>query len=335
MKHPVVTTRRASPTALLGLLLAGAVPVAAQSRIVGVVHDSLGTQGPLRNATVVLVEQALYATTDSLGRFRFDSIAAGRHSLGLLHAVLDSFDLAVPAVVVDVAEDSAAYVELSTPSAQAAFDAGCAVRLAQSSGKADVVAYLKIRVACAGLLRRAEEQASAMRAPSDSTGSARGRAQPLRAVVVSEKVRSMSPMAIYGFEERRRMGLGTFLTPDFLAKNVFTSLAEILHSTPAVKVEYGTAGRPVVYLRGTSGSYCAPTYFIDNMEFDMSRQISVMPGRQDGKFVALGLAFSELNAMAPAHTIKGVEIYDAPGETPAQYDRSYTTGCGSVVIWTR
>ncbi len=289
----------------------------------------------MRHATVVLIERARYAATDTLGRFRFDSVPAGRYSLALLHPVLDSFDLSVPAVAVDVASNRETFVTLATPSAQTAFEAGCAVRLAQASQASDVVAYLRIPGACARLLRRAEEDASVMPDPGGAGGSIHGQAQPLRAVVVSERARSMSPMALHGFEDRRRLGFGTFLTPEFLKKNQFSSLAEVLHSTPAVKLEYGTGGQPVVYLRGTSGSYCAPTFFIDNMEFDMTNQPSVMSGQRDAKFTALGRAFSDLNAMAPAHTIKGVEIYDSPGETPAQYDRSSSTGCGSVVIWTR
>ncbi|MBI2406813.1 MAG: carboxypeptidase regulatory-like domain-containing protein [Gemmatimonadetes bacterium] len=326
--------RRALFLTDLGLLLACAAPAAGQSRIVGTVYDSLGAGGPLAGATVVLVERSRYATTDVHGRFRFDTVAAGRYRLSLLHTVLDSFDLAMPAVAVTVGQDSIVSVELATPSAQTAFDAGCALRLASASSQSDVVAYLKVRAACAGLLRRAEVRAFDTREASDPATGARSRAQPLSTVVVSEKARSMSPMAIYGYEDRRRMGLGTFLTPEFLAKNPFSSLVELLHSSPAVKVEYGTGGRPVVYVRGTSGTYCAPTFFVDNMEFD-PRHYPRMVGQRDAAFVALGMAFSELNAMAPSHLVKGVEIYDSPGETPAQYDRSATTGCGSIVIWTR
>lgn len=88
----------------------------AQGTISGTAYDSLRTRAPLANATVVLVERSRYVTTDARGHFQIDSVPDGHYTLGLLHAVLDSFDLQLPAVPIDVAEGRSAAVSLSTPS---------------------------------------------------------------------------------------------------------------------------------------------------------------------------------------------------------------------------
>lgn len=138
-------TRFALLTSVLRLLVVAATPAASQSSIVGTVYDSLSIHGPLPGAMVVLVERSRYATADASGRFRFEDLPAGRYSLGLLHAVLDSFDLVAPLQVVEVANGTNTIVALATPSAVSAYTLGCAARLSQVARKADVVAYLKIR----------------------------------------------------------------------------------------------------------------------------------------------------------------------------------------------
>ena len=87
-----------------GLAYAGAVTPgeahalqqAGQATIVGTVYDSLSVHGPLPRAQIVLVGRSRYVQADSLGRFRIEGLAPGRYSLGLLHPVLDSFDLSAP-----------------------------------------------------------------------------------------------------------------------------------------------------------------------------------------------------------------------------------------------
>src|SRR5215510_10823167 len=69
----------------------------------GTVYDSLITRAPLPDAEVVLVGVGRSAITDARGRFRIDSVPAGRHQITFYHPVLDSlslgaglFPLAVP-----------------------------------------------------------------------------------------------------------------------------------------------------------------------------------------------------------------------------------------------
>lgn len=339
-------TRLALRMSVVWMLAVTATPAASQSSIVGTVYDSLSVRGPLANALVVLVERSLYATTDASGRFRFEDVPVGRYSLGLLHAVLDSFDLVAPLRVVEVANGANTVVALATPSAASAYMLGCAARLSQVASKADVVAYLKVSASCAGLARRAAQQTAATVDSGDSTTRSRPGPQMLQPVVVRDSARSTSPMVMYGFEERRRLGLGKFITQEFLAKQQFQTLTDVLASAPGVHIEYGTSGQPSVYLHGNKEGYCVPAYFIDGRPLQMPRpgpalrsgtggggSSSLAVGQSSGR--ALGSAFSDLSAIAPPWIIKGVEVYSSPGTVPLQFDLTSSTGCGSIVIWTR
>ena len=112
---------------LVGCVIAlGAVRAGAQGGVAGVVYDSLSSRAPLANAIVVLVELSRYATTDSHGRFRIDSVPDGRYTLGFTHAVLDSIDLEAPLVPVEIAGGHRASVTLATPSVATVYGHLCA-----------------------------------------------------------------------------------------------------------------------------------------------------------------------------------------------------------------
>ncbi|MDP1890379.1 MAG: TonB-dependent receptor [Gemmatimonadaceae bacterium] len=319
----------------LGWLMAFASNADGQSAIVGTVYDSLSAHGPLPRAIVVLVERSRYVTADSMGRFRIDSLPPGRYTLGLLHAVLDSFDLTAPPQSIDVADSGTTVVELATPSAASAYSQGCAVRLAAVARKADVVEYLKISAACARLARRASEQTAGF-TPRDTIGIAGPTSQALPAVVVRDSVRSLSPLAMYGFEDRRRLGLGAFVTPEMMAKQHYESLPALLSTVRGVRVFFGTSGEPDVYLRGMVRPYCVPSVFLDGALFHLGGgPISSDPYSLSNRSRRLSTALRDLHSIVPPGAIKAIEVYSNPGAMPAQFDYSSSTGCGSIVIWTR
>lgn len=97
----------------------------AQGSIAGTVYDSMSMRAPMAHATVVLVERSRYATTDGRGRFRFDTVPDGHYTLGLLHPLLDSLDLQLPVMPVEVAEGRRVTVALATPSAATAYARIC------------------------------------------------------------------------------------------------------------------------------------------------------------------------------------------------------------------
>lgn len=321
---------------LAALLLMGtAAGAASQSVIVGTVHDSLSAHGPLSRAVVVLVERSIYVTADSLGRFRIDNLPAGRYSLTVLHAVLDSFDLSPPRHLVDVDGVAVVDVALATPSAATAYLQGCAARLSAVAKQEDVVAYLRISAACSRIARRASEETAGF-ALRDSVGAASPAAQALPAVVVRDSVRSLSPLAMYGFEDRRRMGLGAFVTPEMMAKQHFESLPALLSTVRGVRVFFGTSGEPDVYLRGMVQPYCVPSVFLDGALFHRGGgPISSDPSLLSNRSRRLSTALRDLHSIVPPWAIKAIEVYSNPGSTPAQFDYTSSTGCGSIVIWTR
>jgi hypothetical protein len=99
--------------------------VSRMSSLVGIVGDSLHG-GPLAGATVLVDGQLEGATTDSIGRFRIDSVEAGQHSLGVFHPMLDSIgsNLSTSHPVKFVA-GKPALVTLATPSGRTIRHAVC------------------------------------------------------------------------------------------------------------------------------------------------------------------------------------------------------------------
>ncbi len=164
----------------------------------------------------------------------------------------------------------------------------------------------------------------ATNAKRDSSFSVTGQAQPLKPVTVKERGITLSLMENDGFEARRLHGLGAYLTARDIARHVFPDLASVLAGVRGVHIGYGTQGRPTPMLKGITdtktGVYCIPNFFLDGAPF----------------FVDLGdRPFAELSALVPPERIRGIEVYSTSGVIPLQYDLTSSTGCGSIVIWTR
>jgi hypothetical protein len=154
---------------------------------------------------------------------------------------------------------------------------------------------------------------------------------------IGREAQRMTPVAVKGqtptswmdrsgFEARRSQGLGFFLTAEDIARHPTEDLTGVLQGARGMHVEYGTSGHPMPYLRGTSGTYCIPNFFLDGVPFKVD-------GAQPGGRVTA--PFTDLSAVVHPEMIKGMEVYASPGTIPAQYDLTSSTGCGSIVIWTR
>jgi hypothetical protein len=110
---------------LVALVLAVVPPLAAQraptGRIEGVVWDSTHAL-PLAGATVSatlagpLRDTTFTARADAEGRFRFDSLRAGRYAMSFASALLDSLQYGGPAPQVVVSPPATATVRLAIPS---------------------------------------------------------------------------------------------------------------------------------------------------------------------------------------------------------------------------
>lgn len=111
------------------LLLAG--PAAAQeaqpgalAALDGIVVDSV-RGGALRRAAVRIAGTSRFAFTDSLGRFRVDSVPTGSHNVELFHDVLDTLGVRVYTPPVEFAPGATVEIALGVPSARTIIGAKC------------------------------------------------------------------------------------------------------------------------------------------------------------------------------------------------------------------
>ncbi|MGK2934052.1 MAG: carboxypeptidase regulatory-like domain-containing protein [Gemmatimonadaceae bacterium] len=142
-------------------LLTSAIPAAAQetrsaglAALEGVVADSL--HGGFANGASVTVGNTMrYGVTDSLGRFRIDSIPAGDHQIQLLHPTLDTLGVRVLTPPITFAADSSVFTELAIPPARtvkrakcaaSGDDAGALIGLVLNADSEDPVAGAEVRL---------------------------------------------------------------------------------------------------------------------------------------------------------------------------------------------
>lgn len=92
--------------------------------IVGVAVDSI-RGGYLRNATVLVDGTSRYATTDSLGRFKIDSIVPGEHRLRVRHPMLDTLGVVIVTSPKKVEALETLGIIVSTPSPKTLVAAKC------------------------------------------------------------------------------------------------------------------------------------------------------------------------------------------------------------------
>jgi carboxypeptidase family protein len=104
---------------VLALAAMPAVVASAQqapASLTGVVIDSL-RGGALRAATVMVVDSTMrQAETDSMGRFRVDSIPPGRHRIAVFHPLLDTLDISLTLPAITFAPGTTMSIAVATPS---------------------------------------------------------------------------------------------------------------------------------------------------------------------------------------------------------------------------
>jgi Carboxypeptidase regulatory-like domain len=100
---------------------------AGTAEIAGVVIDSLN--GRFLTGADVMIE-GINATivTDSLGKFRIDSLPPGTYQVGVFHPLLDTLGLTIATKPFHVGPDSATFIVLAVPSAATIIRRACPVR---------------------------------------------------------------------------------------------------------------------------------------------------------------------------------------------------------------
>ena len=143
----------------------------------------------------------------------------------------------------------------------------------------------------------------------DSTAFGRiAAAQTLPAVGVTAPAPVISYRMV-GFERRRQIGRGQYLTEDDIVKSGAYTVADAVKSMRGVTYECGGGGG--CYVRMTRAPMqCLPEFIVDDQ------------------------VMNDFGPSTPIRDIVGLEVYTGPTELPGEY-AGRNSGCGVVVIWTR
>ena len=120
--------------AAAAVLAAVAARTEAQATVQGGVYDSLTTRAALQDAQVTILELGRFAATDARGRFRFDSVPAGRYTITFMHPLLDSLDISAPEVPIVVPATGTIFQFLATPSPATTYSRLCITPVESRTG---------------------------------------------------------------------------------------------------------------------------------------------------------------------------------------------------------
>jgi hypothetical protein len=146
------------------------------------------------------------------------------------------------------------------------------------------------------------------------------RLMPVAAVLPSVEVEGRRVSAkMVGFEERKRLGVGRFLTEDEIARGPGTRLSDKLRVLPGVRVLYSRGGSMnqvrIATTRGPDGFRNIPCY------------VRVIV---DGAHVPPDFSINHIDP----NEVAALEWYAGPSQIPAQYNISGNS-CGLLIIWTK
>ena len=144
-------------------------------------------------------------------------------------------------------------------------------------------------------------------------------AVPLAPFLITER-RAARPNSMQeGFEERRRVGMGTFMTREDIERRRARMVYDLLLGVPGVELRERGGGR-VSMTRAAGSVSCQPLIYLDGVRANRSTDPASM-------------VQSILKAI-PADHLEGVEIYKGRSQLPAEFG-SADARCGAVVLWTR
>lgn len=114
---------------------------AGMALISGIVIDSLNGRF-LRGADVIIEGAKKSLLTDSLGRFRVDSLPPGTYQVGVFHPLLDTLGISLASQPFHVGPDSSSFVLLAVPSAATIIHKACPVRGFRPQGTSAVIGHV-------------------------------------------------------------------------------------------------------------------------------------------------------------------------------------------------
>jgi hypothetical protein len=136
----------------------------------------------------------------------------------------------------------------------------------------------------------------------------------LKAVLDTVKVRAdrIADRHRSGFADRRKTGLGRFLTAEDIERRQPVYLSEIFRTLPGVQ-QFGQGMDSQVLVRGAFG-YCTPTIVVNGA-------------------VLANFSANDLDMLVNPREVMGIEVYTG-AMVPPQFQGGMT-GCGSIVVWTK
>ena len=135
------------------------------------------------------------------------------------------------------------------------------------------------------------------------------RVDVLAAVNVIEK-QSKRTRDLTGFDDRRRQGMGSYLTREDIEKRSPISMTDVLRTTPGLRIVPNGNGGSSILGRGN----CRPAVFVDGMQ--------VTDGATD------------IDAIVRPTDVRGVEVYRSGATVPVEYGGVGGNACGTLLIWT-
>ncbi|MFI5311320.1 MAG: carboxypeptidase regulatory-like domain-containing protein [Gemmatimonadales bacterium] len=155
---------------------------------------------------------------------------------------------------------------------------------------------------------------------------------------VDVKAAAPAPPKLSEFEERRKEGMGRFITREFLEKNENHRMSDIMATIPGPRILQGKTNAAWIWggrgkisiLRGSSG--------LDIMDVAKGAKSGLCYSAVvlDGTYVYQGNegeTLFDINSIEPS-SVAGIEVYTSTATMPAKYNGTKNT-CGLVLIWTR
>ncbi len=117
-----------------------------------------------------------------------------------------------------------------------------------------------------------------------------------------------------GFEERKRSGMGRYLTAQDLERRGALFASDAFRNLPGTRLERTAMGERVILVRSAFGEWCQPSVHIDGLYM-------------------WNLNADDIDGMVSLRYVRGIEVYNE-ATTPVEYQRALT-GCGTILIWTK
>ena len=109
--------------------------------ISGVIIDSLNLRY-LSGAEVIIQGANVSRITDSVGRFRVDSLAPGTYQVGVFHPLLDTLGISLATQPFHLGADSASFISLAIPSAATIIRRACPAPGPRAQGTSAVIGHV-------------------------------------------------------------------------------------------------------------------------------------------------------------------------------------------------